>query len=103
MKAFFKDSDKIIINSMDYTEALVGKSFLEKLSSKDVKIEQRYDVNDDFDGLVISLIDKQPVEEPTDNTPIVDEPTANEPSTEEPVKETPSETTNEEQKEEETI
>ena len=57
MKAFFKDSDKIIINSMDYTEALVGKTFLNNVATKQVKIEQRYDVNDDFDGLVISLVD----------------------------------------------
>lgn len=60
MKAFFKDGNKIIINSMDYTEALVGKQFLDNVASKDIKIEQRFDVNDDFDGLVISLVDKQP-------------------------------------------
>lgn len=59
MKAFFKDSDKIVINSMDYTEALVGKAFLNNVTNKQVKIEQRYDVNDDFDGLVISLVDKE--------------------------------------------
>lgn len=58
MKAFFKDSDKLIINSMDYTEALVGKAFLEGTKDKTIKIEQRYDVNDDFDGLVISLVNK---------------------------------------------
>lgn len=66
MKAFFKDSDKLIINSMDYTEALIGKEFLNKLATKDIKVEQRYDVNDDFDGLVITLIDKvvEPETEP---------------------------------------
>ena len=58
MKAFFKDNDKLIINSMDYTEALVGKAFLEGTKDKTIKIEQRYDVNDDFDGLVISLVNK---------------------------------------------
>lgn len=72
MKAFFKDSEKLIINSMDYTEALVGKEFLNKLATKDIKVEQRYDVNDDFDGLVITLVDK--VEEPTEpETPVEDE------------------------------
>ena len=63
MKAFFKDSDKIIINSMDYTEALVGKQFLENLKDKEIKVEQRYDINDDFDGLVISIVEKQTSED----------------------------------------
>ena len=72
MKSFFKDSEKLIINSMDYTEALVGKEFLNKLATKDIKVEQRYDVNDDFDGLVITLVDK--VEEPAEpETPVEDE------------------------------
>ena len=72
MKAFFKDSEKLIINSMDYTEALVGKEFLNKLATKDIKVEQRYDVNDDFDGLVITLVDK--VKEPAEpETPVEDE------------------------------
>lgn len=75
MKAFFKDSDKIIINSMDYTEALVGKQFLENLKGKELKVEQRNDINDDFDGLVISIIEKQEesveevVEEPVETVP----------------------------------
>ena len=76
MKAFFKDSDKIIINSMDYTEALVGKTFLNNVATKQVKIEQRYDVNDDFDGLVISLVDKVE-DEPSDEViidPVVEAP-----------------------------
>lgn len=55
MKAFFKDNDKIIINSMDYTEALVGKQFLNDLTGKTVSVEQRYDINDDFDGLVFAI------------------------------------------------
>lgn len=76
MKAFFKDSDKIIINSMDYTEALVGKQFLENLSAegKTIKVEQRYDVNDDFDGLVISIVDAPVPEEPESNTTPDEEP-----------------------------
>lgn len=57
MKAFFKDNDKIIINSMDYNEALVGKQFLKNLEGKALKVEQRNDVNDDFDGLVLSVIE----------------------------------------------
>lgn len=57
MRTFFKDNDKIIINSMDYTEALVGKQFLTNLEGKHIKAEQRYDVNDDFDGLVLSISD----------------------------------------------
>lgn len=75
MKAFFKDSDKLIINSMDYTEALVGKEFLNKIATKDIKVEQRYDVNDDFDGLIISLVDKvkEPIIEP--DTPVEGEET----------------------------
>lgn len=68
MKAFFKDSDKIIINSMDYTEALVGKQFLDNLKDKVLKVEQRNDINDDFDGLVISIIDA-PVEDTTTTEP----------------------------------
>lgn len=63
MKAFFKDTDKIIINSMDHSESLVGKQFLNSLKNKTVKIEQRNDINDDFDGLVITIIDT-PVEQP---------------------------------------
>lgn len=55
MKAFFKDSDKIIINSMDYTEALVGKQFLKDLEGKVLVAEQRNDINDDFDGLVLTV------------------------------------------------
>lgn len=57
MKAFFKESDKIIINSMTYDEALVGKRFLELLEDKHIKAEQRNDINDDFDGLVLSVAD----------------------------------------------
>lgn len=55
MKAFFKDNDKIIINSMDYTEALVGKQFLNDLNGKILIAEQRNDINDDFDGLVLTI------------------------------------------------
>lgn len=62
MKAFFKDNTKIIINSMDYNEALVGKKFLEALEGKALKVEQRNDVNDDFDGLVFSVIEIPDVE-----------------------------------------
>lgn len=75
MKAFFKDSDKIIINSMDYTEALVGKQFLDNLKDKELKVEQRNDINDDFDGLVISIVDKpepepeEVIEEPIEEIP----------------------------------
>ena len=57
MKAFFKESDKIIINSMTYDEALVGKVFLESLVNKHIKAEQRNDINDDFDGLVLTVSD----------------------------------------------
>lgn len=58
MRTFFKDNDKIVINSMDSSEALVGKTFLNKLDeTKKVVIEARNDINDDFDGLVISLKD----------------------------------------------
>jgi len=64
MKAFFKESNKIIINSMSYDEALVGKQFLAALEGKTIKVEQRNDINDDFDGLVISIVDI-PVEEET--------------------------------------
>ena len=55
MKAFFKENDKIIINSMDYTEALVGKQFLNDLAGKVLIAEQRNDINDDFDGLVLTI------------------------------------------------
>ena len=55
MKAFFKDNNKIIINSMTYDEALVGKQFLENLQGKVIWAEQRNDINDDFDGLVLSI------------------------------------------------
>ena len=34
MKAFFKDNNKIIINSMDFTETIIGKQFLEDLKGK---------------------------------------------------------------------
>lgn len=68
MKTFFKDNDKIIINSMDYTESIVGKEFIHKVETSNVKIEQRYDVNDDFDGLVITLENKEPQPEPTPGT-----------------------------------
>lgn len=64
MKAFFKESNKIIINSMSYDEALVGKQFLAALEGKTIKVEQRNDINDDFDGLVISVVDI-PAEEET--------------------------------------
>lgn len=58
MRTFFKDNDKIVINSMDSSEALVGKTFLDKLDeTKKVCIEARNDINDDFDGLVISIKD----------------------------------------------
>lgn len=56
MKAFFKDSDKIIINSLEHNERLVGETFLNEYSKgATLKVESRNDVNDDFDGLVLSL------------------------------------------------
>lgn len=73
MKAFFKESDKIIINSMSYDEALVGKQFLAALEGKTIKVEQRNDINDDFDGLVISVVDiPTPNQEPetTETEPV---------------------------------
>lgn len=63
MKAFFKESDKIIINSMTYDEALVGKTFLNNLEGKALKAEQRNDINDDFDGLVLTIGGPAPTEE----------------------------------------
>lgn len=78
MKAFFKESTKIIMNSMSYDEALVGKQFLAALEGKEIKVEQRNDINDDFDGLVISIVEPAEQEE----TPVEPEPTA-EPTTEE--------------------
>ena len=65
MKAFFKESNKIIINSMSYDEALVGKQFLAALDGKTIKVEQRNDISDDFDGLVISIVDVPVNEEPS--------------------------------------
>lgn len=85
MKAFFKDNNKIIINSMDYTEALIGKAFMEKAANSDIVIEQRYDINDDFDGFVITLKDKVVSEEPKEDTSI-EEPAAPEDNTAEPTK-----------------
>ena len=80
MKAFFKESNKIIINSMSYDEALVGKQFLAALEGKTIKVEQRNDINDDFDGLVISIVEPAEQEE----TPVEPEPTPEpEPTTEE--------------------
>lgn len=63
MRAFFKDNDKIIINSMDYTEALVGKQFLSNLEGKCIRAEQRNDINDEFDGLVLTIGEKSPTQE----------------------------------------
>lgn len=62
MKTFFKDTDKLIVNSMDYSESLVGKQFLSNLQEegKTLKVEQRNDVNDNFDGLVISIVNEEP-------------------------------------------
>ena len=57
MRAFFKDTDKIVINSMDHSEALVGKQFLSNLQGKVLDVEQRNDINDDFDGLVLKITD----------------------------------------------
>jgi hypothetical protein len=74
MKAFFKESTKIIINSMSYDEALVGKQFLAALEGKEIKVEQRNDINDDFDGLVISIVEPTEQEE----TPVEPEPTTEE-------------------------
>lgn len=57
MRAFFKDNDKIIINSMDYSEALVGRQFLKDLSDKTLSVEGRNDINDEFDGFVFKITD----------------------------------------------
>lgn len=86
MKAFFKDSDKIIINSMDYTEALVGKQFLDNLDGKMIKAEQRNDINDDFDGLVLSIVDMPTPEPDPEPTP---DPEPDPEPTDEPVEEDP--------------
>ena len=63
MKAFFKDTDKLIVNSMTYDEALVGKMFLDKSEGKTIRAEQRNDINDDFDGLVLTIGGEAPTEE----------------------------------------
>ena len=63
MKAFFKDTDKLIVNSMTYDEALVGKMFLDKSEGKTIRAEQRNDINDDFDGLVLTIGGVAPTEE----------------------------------------
>ena len=63
MKAFFKDTDKLIVNSMTYDEALVGKMFLDKSERKTIRAEQRNDINDDFDGLVLTIGGVAPTEE----------------------------------------
>lgn len=55
MRTFFKDNNKIVINSMDHTEVLVTKQFMDLYKEKEVKIEERKDVNDDLDGIIISL------------------------------------------------
>lgn len=72
MRTFFKDNNKIIINSMDHSEALVGKAFLETLKDKDLHIEARNDINDEFDGFVISITDKEQLPDVPfkDNQPI---------------------------------
>ena len=59
MKVLFKDSNKIIINSLDSTEVLVCAQFLKDAATtgKSLKVEERKDINDDTDGLVISIID----------------------------------------------
>ena len=81
MKAFFKESTKIIINSMSYDEALVGKQFLAALEGKEIKVEQRNDINDDFDGLVISIVEPEGTttnEESTNKESTTAEPTTEE-------------------------
>lgn len=67
MKAFFKDNDKIIINSLDHNERLVGEAFIEAYKEgSNVVIASRNDVNDDFDGFVITLV--EPVSNESTNT-----------------------------------
>lgn len=56
MKAIFKDTDKLIINSLEYSETLIGKQFLKNLEGKTLKVEQRNDINDEFDGLVFTIV-----------------------------------------------
>jgi hypothetical protein len=71
MKAFFKDNDKLIINSFDHNERLVGETFLDAYSKGyTLKVESRNDVNDDFDGLVLTLVEPtpEPTPEPTSDT-----------------------------------
>lgn len=65
MKAYFKDNDKLIINSLDSQEVIIGQNFIKDINDKVVKIEARKDVNDDFDGLVITVeTGKQSLPEP---------------------------------------
>lgn len=62
MKAIFKDTDKLIISSLDHSEAIVGKAFLKNLEEdgKTLKVEQRNEpYQDEFDGLVITIVDKE--------------------------------------------
>lgn len=66
MKAYFKDNDKLIINSLDSQEVIIGQNFINDISDKVITIEARKDVNDDFDGLVITTkTGKQSLPEPT--------------------------------------
>lgn len=66
MKAYFKDNNKLIINSLDSQEAIIGQNFINDISNKVITIEARKDVNDDFDGLVITTkTGKQSLPEPT--------------------------------------
>lgn len=62
MRAYFKDNSKLIINSLDTQEAIIGQNFIKDILNKNIKIEERKDVNDDFDGLVIT-VEEKPAEE----------------------------------------
>ena len=71
MKAFFKDNDKLIINSLDHNERLVGEAFAEAYKNgATLVMATRNDVNDDFDGLVITLVNPEPNADSTDTTPV---------------------------------
>lgn len=70
MKAFFKDNDKLIINSLDHNERLVGEAFIEDYKGgAELVMASRNDINDDFDGLVITLSESTTPDDNPDVTP----------------------------------
>ena len=74
MYAKMKDENKLLINRLDDSEQILIKSFLETAKNSDVKFNEVYNEDGNFDGIFISLVAKEPEVNNEPEEPSIEEP-----------------------------